>query len=113
MNSCRHRRGQYFLCKRGTPRHHLDRESLPSPIQYLTGYSLLKYRPKAEWAAIVCPAHQGASEKEPTLNVSLVDGHFRCRTCGVKGGDVLALHRLITGRGFLDAVRDLGGRFHD
>ena len=38
---------------------------------------------------------------------------FRCHACGVKGGDVIALHRLITGMGFAEAVRDLGGRFHE
>ena len=32
---------------------------------------------------------------------------------GVKGGDIVALHRLISGLGFIAAVRDLGGRFHD
>jgi DNA primase len=45
--------------------------------------------------------------------VSLTDGHFRCHACGVKGGDVIALHRLATGLGFVEAVHDLGGRFHD
>ncbi len=113
MNSCRHRRDQNFSCKRGAPRHRLDRQSLLSPIKYLTEFSLLKYRPEAEWAVIVCPAHQGAAETAPTLNVSLIDGHFRCKTCGAKGGDVVALHRLITGRSFREAVLDIGGRFDD
>lgn len=91
----------------------LDRQSLPSPHQYLTERGLLTRRPRAEWAAITCPVHKGGAEKNPSLNVSMIDGHFKCQACGARGGDVLALHRLITGRGFVDAVRDLGGRFHD
>jgi len=47
------------------------------------------------------------------MRVSLRDGHFRCHACGAKGGDIIALHRLVTGLGFRDAVRDFGGRFHE
>lgn len=90
----------------------VDRSSLPTPLRYLTERKLLQAGPRAEWAAICCPSHAGASEGDPTMNVSLVDGHFRCRVCGAKGGDVVALHRLISGKRFTDAVRDLGGRFH-
>jgi len=91
----------------------LAHESLPAPLRYLTERGLLKRKPKAEWAAIICPAHKGGAEKNPSLNVSMIDGHFRCMACGAKGGDIVALHRLITGLGFIAAVRDLGGRFHD
>ena len=62
---------------------------------------------------IRCPAHKGGDEKKPSMIVSLEDGHFKCQACGAKGGDIIALHRLFTGHGFLVAVADLGGRFHD
>ena len=91
----------------------LDRGSLPTPLQYLSGRGLLKRIPRSEWASICCPVHKGGAEKNASLRVSLIDGHFCCMTCGVKGGDVIALHCLITGRDFVDAVRDLGGRFHE
>lgn len=93
-------------------RRSLDRRSLPTPSQYLTERGLLKGKARGEWAAIICPSHKGGAEKTPSLNVSVIDGHFRCHACGVKGGDIVALHRLITGMGFVEAVRDLGGRFH-
>ena len=93
-------------------RRSLDRESLPTPIQYLKERNLLPRSSHGDWVAITCPAHKGGDEKTPSLRVQIVDGHFKCLACGVKGGDVLALHRLITGVGFLDAVRELGGRFH-
>lgn len=91
----------------------LDRQSLPKPLQYLTERRLLRCKPPADWAQIRCPVHKGGTEKNPSMGVSLMDGHFRCHSCGASGGDLVALHQLITRRGFLDAVRDLGGRFHD
>ena len=90
----------------------LDRRSLPAPTQYLAGRGLLTGKPRGAWASIRCPAHKGGGERNPSLRVNLADGHFRCMACGASGGDVVDLHQLITGTGFLDAVRDLGGRFH-
>jgi DNA primase len=58
------------------------------------------------------PGTQGGRRAHPSLRVSLADGHFRCMTCGAKGGDIIALHRLLTGCGFVQAVRELGGRLH-
>ncbi len=89
----------------------LIRDSLPTPHRYLSERELLTQTPRSEWAAITCPVHKGGAEKKPSLSVSLADGHFRCFSCGVSGGDILALHRLITGQSFIDAVRTLGGRF--
>ena len=91
----------------------LDRQSLPTPPLYLTQRGLLKRKARGLWAEICCPSHKGGAERNPSLRVNLADGHFRCMACGVTGGDVLALHRLITGLSFLDVVRDLGGRFHE
>ena len=100
----------------GTPRKHfraLDRVSLPSPVQYLSEQGLLHAKPRGDWVQIRCPAHKGGDETHPSMGVSLIDGHFRCHACGSRGGDIIALHRLATGKGFRDAVADLGGRFHD
>lgn len=102
-----------FGSKPSNGRKSLDRASIPSPLQYLTGSNLLKGKTRGEWVSIRCPAHKGGAEDNPSLGVSLIDGHFKCMACGAKGGDLIALHRLITGMSFLDAVRDLGGRFHD
>lgn len=91
----------------------LDRGSLPEPLQYLTERGLLKGRQRGHWASICCPVHKGGGEDNPSMRVSVADGHFRCMACGAKGGDIVALHRLITGMAFRDAVADLGGCFHD
>lgn len=93
------------------PRAQLDRDSLPAPVRYLKERGLLAGKPRAEWASIRCPAHKGGQERNPSMSVSLIDGHFACHACGAKGGDIVALHRLITGLGFREAVADLGGRF--
>ena len=91
----------------------LDRDSLPTALQYLTNRGLLKRPPRGEWASISCPVHKGGTESNPSLRISLVDGHFKCMACGEHGGDVVALHRIITGATFLNAVQELGGKFYD
>lgn len=91
----------------------LDRGSLPTPLQYLSERGLHKGKHRGQWIPICCPAHKAGAEDHPSMRVSAVDGHFKCMACGAKGGDVVALHRLISGLGFRDAVKDLGGRFHD
>jgi len=91
----------------------VDRTTLPTPHEYLNERSLLSRRPRGEWALIRCPIHKHGAEAHPSMSISLVDRHFRCHACGAKGGDIIALHRLRTRLGFLAAVRDLGGRFHD
>ena len=113
MNNGLHHYRSIFISGPYTVRKTLDRQSLPTPLEYVTDRGLLKRRPRSEWATIICPAHKGGAEKNPSLNVSMIDGHFRCMACGVKGGDIVALHRLITGLGFIAAVSDLGGCFHD
>jgi len=89
----------------------LDRISLPAPANYLHQRGLLVKAPRGEWVSITCPAHAGGAERNPSLRVSLVKGNFKCMACGAKGGDVIALHRLITGASFIEAVLYLGGRF--
>jgi hypothetical protein len=91
----------------------LDKSSLPTPHAYLRDNGLLIRKPKGDWTLIRCPSHKGGDERNPSMSISLVDGHFACHACGAKGRDILALHRLRTGLGFRDAVRDLGGRFHE
>ena len=91
----------------------INRDSLPPPLQYLVSQGLLKRAPRGEWASICCPVHKGGTESNPSLRINLVDGHFKCMACGASGGDVIALHRLVTGAGFIAAVEELGGRFDD
>ena len=95
----------------GKTKKSFDRDSLPAPLDYLYKTGLLKRRPHGEWASIICPKHKSGAEKNASLRISCIDGHFKCHTCGIKGGDILALHQIITGLPFVEAVRDLGGRY--
>ena len=113
MNNGLQQYKRIFTKERGATRKALDRGSLPTPAQYLAHRGLLKGKPRGEWAAISCPVHKGGTESNPSLRVSLVDGHFKCMACGASGGDLVALHRIIAGVGFIDAVRELGGRFDE
>lgn len=85
-----------------------ERHLLPSAAAYLAAHGLLRSGPRSEWVSVTCPAHKAGEERNPSLRVSLIDGHFRCMACGVKGGDVLSLHRLLTGASFVQAATDLG-----
>lgn len=91
----------------------LDRGSLPTPLHYLHERGLLKGKQRGQWISICCPAHKSGAEDHPSMRVHVTIGHFRCMACGAKGGDIVALHRLITGMGFRQAVSDIGGRFND
>jgi hypothetical protein len=101
----------FAIARKAFSNRKLNRDSLPSPANYLSERGLLTKTPCSEWVSITCPAHAGGNESNPSMRVSLVDGHFKCMACDAKGGDVLALHRLITGASFMAAVIDLGGRF--
>lgn len=61
------------------------------------------------WALARCPIHKSGEESNPSFSINLNTGGFFCFACGVKGGDVIALHRLLTGLNFRDAVVALAG----
>ena len=92
----------------------LDRSSLPSPLSYLTSAGLRIGKRSGSWISTCCPIHKGGAEKNPSMSVEVNTGGFFCHTCGIKGGDIVALHRLIhPNLRFRDAVADLGGRFNE
>lgn len=71
----------------GKTKKSFDRESLPAPLDYLLAKGLLKKSPRGEWVSIICPKHKGGAEKNASLRVSCIDGHFKCHACGLKDGD--------------------------
>ena len=92
----------------------LDRRSLPSPLSYLASAGIRIGKRGGDWIGVCCPIHKGGAEKNPSMSVEVNTGGFFCHSCGIKGGDIVALHRLIhPNLGFREAVADLGGRFHE
>lgn len=89
----------------------LDRSSLPHPLSYLINQGLLQSN-HGEYAMIKCPVHKGGQERNPSMAVYMPQGNFKCFSCGAKGGDIVDLHRLITGNNFSSTVKELGGRLY-
>lgn len=85
----------------------IERARRIDPAAFLYSRGLLTKRTLGEWAAIRCPVHKHGQEQHQSMRVNLRDGHYRCMVCGVRGGDLIALHRLMTGARFTDAVREL------
>ena len=77
-----------------------DKTKLPRPLDYyqneFDGMNI-----KHEWAKVPCCFH---NDSNPSLNINLMQGHFKCFSCGAKGGDLLAFHQLRYNLGFKEAV---------
>jgi len=81
-----------------------NRDLLPDPsFYYNQEFQNLKFRSK--WVKVCCCFHDDST---PSLSINIVDGHFRCFACGVKGGDVLAFHILRYEVSFVEAVNHFG-----
>jgi DNA primase len=81
-----------------------NKSKLPEPIVY---YSERNFRLKGNrtWRTTVCPFHE---DTKPSLAIHVEKGAFKCFSCGAKGGDVIAFHRLLHKMSFVDACKDLG-----
>ena len=80
---------------------------MPDPKAYFAQIFERLTKPNAEgWALAKCCFHE---DRAPSLGVNVIHGWFHCHACGEHGGDLLAFHMKRTGKGFVDAVRDLIG----
>lgn len=85
----------------------VERAKRIDPAAFLQSRGLLTKRTPGAWASIKCPVHKAGNEAHQSMRVHLGDGHYRCMVCGERGGDLIALHRLLTGARFADAVQEL------
>lgn len=85
-----------------------NRALLPTPASYYSK-QFQNFKIKSEWVKVICCFHE---DQTPSLNISMIDGHFRCFSCGAKGCDVLAFHRLRYKICFTQAV-DFFGAWED
>ena len=81
-----------------------NRDRLPQPVDFYAseGIGLLG---SGGWRTALCPFHK---DTRPSLRVFLATGAFRCMSCGVHGGDVLAFHMQRHGLRFAKAAKALG-----
>jgi DNA primase len=83
-----------------------NRSLLPKPISVLEKLGIKSISTNsAGYLVCCCPFHQ---EKNPSFNIHSIDGHFKCHSCGVSGGDVIDFYQKKTGAKFIDAIKELG-----
>lgn len=83
----------------------LDKSLLPTPAAYYKD-QFPKMKIKSEWVTVQCCFHDDGT---PSLGLNMENGHFRCHSCGAKGGDIIAFHMRLNNLGFCKAVSVLGG----
>ena len=83
---------------------YFDRNLLPTPAKYYT-QQFGKLNIKSEWVKVRCPFHD---DHEPSLNVNMVFGGYRCFVCGAHGHDVLAFQMQRYKQSFKQAAIELG-----
>lgn len=82
-----------------------NRSLLPTPASYYTK-QFPRLKIKSEWVKVKCCFHK--PDNHPSLNISMIDGHFRCFSCGAAGCDVIAFHTLRYRVSFIDTVTFMG-----
>ena len=80
-----------------------DPKKMPTPTEYFAGLNF-QFIGNGAWRKTICPFHE---DKRPSLAVHMDKGAFKCFSCGAKGGDVLAFHRLVHKMTFVEACTDL------
>ena len=87
----------------------ISKDKWPSPLSVLTTLGIKPASTnRAGYFIIRCPFHKNGQEKDPSMNVHSVSGHYRCYTCMEHGGDILAFYQKVTGKGFIEAAKALG-----
>lgn len=87
-----------------------DRTRLPESMSYYEGQGLTLKGPRsAKWKTTRCEFHGGSD----SMRVNVVSGAFKCMSCGVGGGDVVAYHMQAHGLEFVGAAKALGAWVDD
>ena len=83
-----------------------NRSLIPAPASILMQFGVqVKYTNGAGYLVCNCPFHE---DTNPSFNMHSIEGNFKCYSCGVKGGDVIAFYQQKTGKRFVDTIKDLG-----
>lgn len=88
----------------------LDRTLIPKPIPYYSK-QFPNLKVKGKWANLRCCFH--SPDSTPSLSINMIDGHFICHACNVKGCDVIDFHQLRYGMNFIEVVTYFGAWKHE
>ena len=81
-----------------------NKTALQSPSNYYQAQGL-KLAGGGAWKSALCPFHD---DHKPSLRVRLDSGGFKCMSCGIRGGDILAFHMQRYDLEFIAAAKQLG-----
>jgi DNA primase len=87
-----------------TTRGKFSREALPPAIPYYASQGI-ELTGSGQWLKAICPFH---NDTNPSLNVKVNNGAYRCFVCNAKGGDILDFHQQRHNLNFVQACRELG-----
>lgn len=83
----------------------LNKAVLPHPISYYANeFPGLKV--KSKYTSVSCPQHK---DQQPSLSLNLINGSFKCFSCGAWGSDVIAFQMFRHKMSFVEAVTFLKG----
>lgn len=81
-----------------------DRDKLPEPVDYYSE-RLQSFKHGQKWCTALCPFH---GDRHRSFGIKPETGAYKCFTCGVSGGDVLAFHQAYYNVDFKTACKELG-----
>lgn len=85
-----------------------DRSLLPEPIAYYESQGLI-LTSRGKWRTTECMFHGGSD----SMRINVANGAWRCMSCGVNGGDVLAYEMKFHGSEFVEAAKEIGAWVDD
>lgn len=79
----------------------IDRQQLTPPVVYYRN-QFKNIQTKNEWVTVTCCFH--SPDKNPSLSLNLIHGHFKCHACCAKGGDIITFHQLRYRTSFIETI---------
>lgn len=81
-----------------------SRAALPPAIHYYEAQGIT-LTGNGAWLKAICPFHD---DTNPSLNVKVNSGAYRCFACNARGGDIVDFHQQRHNLNFVEACKELG-----
>ena len=80
-------------------------KNYPSPSSILSQLGIEHKKINASgYYVLRCPFHD---DSKPSLNLHSVDGHYKCHSCGAKGGSIIDFYMRYKGLSYKEACKEL------